>query len=78
MNLTKNCFPGEVFKEKLGQCVMCQEGTYSFNPKEKSCNLCPKEASQCLKNSVFLSVGFWRSSSLSNIYLCFPNSKSCL
>ena len=77
LNLT-GCKLGEIFDENLVQCVICGEGTYSIDLNQKSCILCPKEATECYANVVSLKLGYWRSSHKSSIYSCSPNHLSCL
>ena len=77
MNLSF-CVSGEIFNGIINSCVKCQHGTYSFNPLDKSCKVCPPEADQCYENIVDLKETFWRSVKNDIIHQCYPFPLSCL
>lgn len=74
----KNCDIGEVYYEKLGTCEMCSAGSYSFNPNDTECSICPKEAINCVGDEVNLKPKYWISKQTLKIYECFPFAESCM
>jgi hypothetical protein len=72
----RDCVPGEIVKNS--SCLICPSSTYSFDPHEDRCTLCPREASCLGGAAVSLDKGYWRSEPLSDtIYECYL-PKYCL
>lgn len=74
----ENCKAGEIYNFFLGICIECPHGTYSFDPKNQECQICPDQALNCKGNLVNLKPKFWRSPKTNIIYECFPYEESCL
>jgi hypothetical protein len=66
----RECIPGEILKNS--SCLICPASTYSFDPTEGHCTLCPGEATCLGGAAVSLDEGYWRSEPLSDtIYECY-------
>ncbi len=74
----RGCYPGEIYNNVLHVCSECPFGRYSFNPSDKDCQICPREANFCYKNITDLKPGFWRSLKTSKIFECDVFAENCL
>lgn len=72
----RDCQPGEI-RTATG-CIPCPKNSYSFQPSDSSCTLCPSHV-QCFgRADVYLDVDYWRSNNLTDdIYPCLVRD-ACL
>mmetsp|Transcript_33503 Transcript_33503/g.58684 ORF Transcript_33503/g.58684 Transcript_33503/m.58684 type:complete len:1193 (+) Transcript_33503:2-3580(+) len=72
----RECVVGEITLPD--QCVVCPELTYSLNPSDNECRVCPT-STICMGGSMlYLNKGYWRLNILTDdIYKCYYKS-SCL
>ena len=53
------CAKGTVLDKSSGICIMCKPGTYSLNPLDSQCSICPHGARCCGLDRVETLAGFW-------------------
>lgn len=74
----RECIPGEVYDEKVSNCVKCAPGTYAFYPTETECKACPPNAICYGGNNLSVFEGYWRPSKDSiNISSCLHFKDNC-
>ena len=72
----RDCQPGEI-RTSTG-CIPCPKNSYSFDPSDSSCTLCPPHAMCYGKTVVSLEVDYWRPNNLTDdIYPCLMQN-ACL
>lgn len=66
----RGCLPGEAVEFNGELCILCKEGTYSFDPSN-NCNACPSEHAMCRESTISPKDHFWHSTSKSTqIHRC--------
>ena len=65
----RDCVAGEIRTES--GCFPCPKNSYSFNPADSSCSLCPIHAECYGRTVIYLDTDFWRPNNLTDdIYPC--------
>ena len=78
----RDCVPGEINQSSPNKCVYCERGTYSFDPSDSQCKICPPGADCPGGTTIALQKGRWRENTTTDLVVeCFDsndNNSRCL
>ena len=76
----RNCSRGEYLSVE-SSCVLCPNGTYSFNVQyyggTEFCTECPANAKECMGNNISVKAGYWRPHRYATVIIPCKYSVAC-